>query len=84
MVVVAVLGEEEGVLTVSPQELEVQEVLAVLGEEAVAVGRLVVLAREIMVVMVQQEVMAEVEGAAVLLLPPQAALVAMVALVALD
>ena len=82
MVVVAVQEEEEGVLTVPLQELEVQEVLAVLEEGAEAaevLGGLQIQGDTIMVVMVQQEDMAEVEGVAV------AAVAAVVAaLVALD
>ena len=49
------------------QEQEVQEVLAVLEEAAAAAEVLGTLAEEIMVVMVQQEVMAEEEGVEVLL-----------------
>ena len=64
------------------QEREVQEVLVVLGEEAEAVEMLDHLAAELMVVMVEQEVMAEVEG--VVALAIEAALADMAALVALD
>lgn len=61
----------EGLLLIALQEQEVQEVLVVLEEEVGAAEMLVLLQvlmeEKIMVVMVQQEAMAEVEGAAVLL-----------------
>ena len=67
------------------QEREVQEVLAVLEEEAEAAEVLGTLAEEIMVVMVQQEVMVEVEGvAAQKVLWALVALTALAALAALD
>ena len=47
------------------QEREVREVLAVLEEEAEVAEMLGILANQIVVVMAQQEVMAEVEGVAV-------------------
>ena len=82
MVVVAVLEEEEGVLTVPLQELVQQEELEALeggAEAAEVLGVLQIQEAVIMAVMVQQEVMAEVEGVAV------AAVVAVaVPLVALD
>ena len=85
----AEVGEvEEGTfILVAPifQEQEVQEVLAVLEEEVEAAEMLGTLAKEIMVVMVQQEVMAEVEGVvAQKVLWALAVLTAMAALVALD
>ena len=83
-------GAEEGGLLITLQGQEVQEILAVLEEEAEAaemLGQLQVLMEEaVMVVMVQQEAMAEAEGVAATAVPTimAAALLALAALVALD
>ena len=68
------------------QEREVQEVLVVLEEEAEVAEALGILAKEIRLVMAQQEVMAEVEGVAVFLVWVSLAVEVLVeaALVALD
>ena len=87
----AVVEQEgvEGRLLIALQGQEVQEVLAVLeeGVEAAEVlGRLqVLIQQEKMLVMVQQEVMVEVEGAAVIILIVQVKeILVAVALAALD
>ena len=68
------------------QEREVREVREVLEEEAEVAEVLGILAKEIRLVMAQQEVMAEVEGVAVLLVGVSLAVEVLVAaaLVALD
>lgn len=78
--------EWEGMLMIPLQEQEIQEVLAALEGEAEAAEMLgwvqVLMEKEIMVVMVEQEVMAEVEGAAVLNIKVEVVVAA--ALVVLD
>ena len=78
-------GVEGAFLVISlVQEWEVREVLAVLEGEVEAVELREHMEVEIMAVMVEQEVMAEVEGAVVFPLLHLAALTAMAALVVLD
>ena len=64
---VVVVLEGASFLKALIKEREVREILAVLGEEAEVAGMLGILAKQIMVVMAQQEAMVEVEGVAVLL-----------------
>ena len=81
-----VVWEEASSLKALIQEREVREVLVVLEEEAEAAEVLGILAKEIVLVMAQQEVMAEVEGVAVFLVGVSLAVEVLVAaaLVALD
>ena len=78
-------GALEGMLLIALQGQEIQEVLAVLEEEVEAAEMLgflrVLLEEKVMLVMVQREAMAEVEGVVV---EAMTALSALAALVALD
>lgn len=78
-------GEEEGMLLITLQGQEVQEILVVLEEEAEAVEMLgilrVLVEEKVMAVMAELEAMAEAEGVVV---KANIALSALAALVALD
>ena len=77
-------GEEEGTLLIALQGQEVQEVLAVLEEEAEAAEMLVLLQvlleEKVMLVMAEREVMVEAEGVVAVAMMALSALAALVAL----